>query len=191
MVLKLYGFDLSAPTRLAAIILDEKQVPFEFIPLDLSKGEHKRPEYFAKQPFGQVPCLDDDGFLLYEGRAICHIQAFALFEQAAASEFANFHVHARAAVYELIEYSWTASEGRPSEYDLMGRSEYDAMRALVVLLEYRIHTWDQAATHFRRLLRTVTRSANVQQRTVSSHDDIIRSLCNQVLEQERAVDHDE
>ncbi|KIJ26707.1 hypothetical protein M422DRAFT_272219 [Sphaerobolus stellatus SS14] len=68
---------------------------------------------------------------------------------------------------------------------IMHGMQYDtrAMRALVVLLEYRIHTRDQAATHFRLVLRTVTRS-------VSSHDDIIWSLCNQVLEQERAIDHE-
>ncbi|KIJ29381.1 hypothetical protein M422DRAFT_269218 [Sphaerobolus stellatus SS14] len=76
---------------------------------------------------------------------------------------------------------------------IMRGMQYDtcAMGALVVLLEYRIHTRDQAATHFRRVLRTVTRSANVQQRTVSSHDDIIRTLCNQVLEQERAIDREQ
>ncbi|KAL1738076.1 glutathione S-transferase, partial [Schizophyllum fasciatum] len=39
--------------------------------LDLLKGEHKKPEYIAKQPFGRVPYIDDDGFTLYESRAIC------------------------------------------------------------------------------------------------------------------------
>ncbi|KIJ35151.1 hypothetical protein M422DRAFT_262714 [Sphaerobolus stellatus SS14] len=70
---------------------------------------------------------------------------------------------------------------------IMRGMQYDAraMRALVVLLEYRIHTRDQAATHFRRLLRQL-----LEVRTVSSHDDIIWSLCNQVLEQERAVDRE-
>ncbi|KIJ44892.1 hypothetical protein M422DRAFT_251516 [Sphaerobolus stellatus SS14] len=68
---------------------------------------------------------------------------------------------------------------------IMNGMQYDAraMRDLFVLLEYRIRTRDQTATHFRRLLRQL-----LEVRTVSSHDDIIRSLCNQVLEPERAVD---
>ncbi|KAG5729809.1 hypothetical protein E4T56_gene993 [Termitomyces sp. T112] len=32
--------------------------------------EHKSAEYFQKQPFGQVPYIDDDGFILYENCAM-------------------------------------------------------------------------------------------------------------------------
>jgi glutathione S-transferase len=54
MVLKLYGSPVS---RLVAFVLREKEVPFEFVPVDLSKKEHKSPEYLEKQPFGQVPYI--------------------------------------------------------------------------------------------------------------------------------------
>ena len=57
MVLKLYGFHLSTCTRTVATVLHEKNVPFQFIPVDISKGEQKAPEYVAKQPFGQVPYI--------------------------------------------------------------------------------------------------------------------------------------
>jgi glutathione S-transferase len=57
MVLKLYGFHPSHFVRLVAAVLIEKQVPFEMVKVDLSKGEHKTPEYLAKHPFGQVPCI--------------------------------------------------------------------------------------------------------------------------------------
>lgn len=39
------------------MVLHEKEVPFEFIPIDLAKGEQKAPEFLARQPFGQVPCI--------------------------------------------------------------------------------------------------------------------------------------
>jgi glutathione S-transferase len=37
--------------------LHEKKVPFELVPVDLSKGEHKTPEYLAKHPYGQIPYI--------------------------------------------------------------------------------------------------------------------------------------
>ena len=57
MVLKLYGFHMSTCTRRAATILEEKQVPYEFIPVDITKGEQKKADYLKSQPFGQVPYL--------------------------------------------------------------------------------------------------------------------------------------
>ena len=56
MVLKLYGPE-SPFVRLVAVVLLEKQVPFEVISVDLAKGEHKTPEYLTKHPFGQVPYI--------------------------------------------------------------------------------------------------------------------------------------
>jgi len=53
MVLKLYGFPLSS----VATVLHEKKIPFEFVQVDIKKGEHKSPAHLEKQPFGQVPYL--------------------------------------------------------------------------------------------------------------------------------------
>lgn len=57
MVLKLYGYTHSTAAKIAAIVLYEKGIPFEFINLDLALGQHRTPEYLAIQPFGQVPCI--------------------------------------------------------------------------------------------------------------------------------------
>jgi glutathione S-transferase len=57
MVLKLYGSSVSGSTRRVALVLREKEVPYEFILVDMSKGEHKTPEFLNKQPFGQVPYI--------------------------------------------------------------------------------------------------------------------------------------
>ncbi|KIY70675.1 glutathione S-transferase [Cylindrobasidium torrendii FP15055 ss-10] len=115
MVLKLYGWTRSIATKRAAIILHEKQVPFEFVDVDIFKGEHKLPEYIAKQPFGEVPYLDDDGFVVFESRAIARYIAIkyahrsetpalipptteliktAKFEQAASIEITSFEPYA-------------------------------------------------------------------------------------------------
>ena len=60
MVLKLYGIYRSPWVRLVAAILQEKQVSFELVPVDLANGEHKLPEYLAKHPYGQIPYIVSD-----------------------------------------------------------------------------------------------------------------------------------
>jgi glutathione S-transferase len=42
----------------------------ELVLVDLPKGEQKKPPYLQLNPNGRVPVLDDDGFLLFESRAI-------------------------------------------------------------------------------------------------------------------------
>jgi glutathione S-transferase len=57
MTLKLYGYPASSFTRLVAMILTEKKVPFEFVKVGMDVGEHKSPAFLEKQPFGQVPVI--------------------------------------------------------------------------------------------------------------------------------------
>ncbi|KAJ7166243.1 glutathione S-transferase [Mycena filopes] len=116
-ILKLHGSKFATCTRRVATVLHELQVPFELVEVDLMKGEHKTPAYLTKQPFGQIPYIDDDGFILYETRAICRYiaakhpqsgliptepKANALFEQAAAAEVSNFDPSASAAGLEKV-----------------------------------------------------------------------------------------
>ena len=57
MVLTLYGHPLATCTQRVATVLLEKQVPFKFVVVDITTGEHKSPAYLEKQPFGQVPYI--------------------------------------------------------------------------------------------------------------------------------------
>ena len=57
MVLKLYGLHASYFVRLVAAVLIEKGVPFEFVKVDLFKGEQKKPEFLANSPFAKVPYI--------------------------------------------------------------------------------------------------------------------------------------
>ncbi|OJA12276.1 hypothetical protein AZE42_08150 [Rhizopogon vesiculosus] len=123
MVLKLYGYSTSTCTLRVAVVLKEKNVPFEFIAVDLTKGEHKAPEFTAHQPFGQVPYIDDDGLILYESRAICRYIAAkyasqgtpllptgpiatAFFEQAASTETSNYDPFVSGLAWELKFCMW-------------------------------------------------------------------------------------
>jgi glutathione S-transferase len=69
--MKVYGHPASTCVRKVLITLAEKGHEAEFVLVDIMKGEHKQPPYLARHPFGVIPALeDDDGFQLYESRAI-------------------------------------------------------------------------------------------------------------------------
>ncbi len=69
-MLKLFGNPYSTCTRKVLMTLAETSQPYEFTVVDLGKGEHKQPENMKHQPFGRVPAIDDDGFEMFESRAI-------------------------------------------------------------------------------------------------------------------------
>lgn len=68
--MKLYGHPLSTCTRKVLFAAAEKGRAIDLEAVDLFQGAHKQPAHVAKHPFGLVPVLDHDGFLLYESRAI-------------------------------------------------------------------------------------------------------------------------
>ncbi len=68
--MKLYGHPWSANSRKALMTFAEKGHEPDFALVVLPKGEHKAPEHLARHPFGKVPVLEDDGFVLYETPAI-------------------------------------------------------------------------------------------------------------------------
>lgn len=51
--------------------LAETSTPHELVVVDFAKNEHKQAPHLARQPFGQVPAIQDGDFELYESRAIC------------------------------------------------------------------------------------------------------------------------
>jgi glutathione S-transferase len=69
-MIKLYTFPLSTNSRKVRLALLEKGLEFERINVDLTKREQKNPEYLKIHPFGQVPALDDEGFIVYDSTII-------------------------------------------------------------------------------------------------------------------------
>jgi glutathione S-transferase len=68
-MMKLYGFGPTRSLR-AQWGLKELGLEFEFIPVNLPAGEHRRPEYLALNPAGKVPVLVDGDLVLTESAAI-------------------------------------------------------------------------------------------------------------------------
>ena len=69
-MIKLYGHPGSTCTRTVLFSLEENAIPYELTLVDIMKGEHKSLGHIARQPFGQLPAIDDDGFKMYESRAM-------------------------------------------------------------------------------------------------------------------------
>jgi len=121
MVLKLHGVSQSTCTQRVLIALEEKKIPYELVIVKVMEGEHKKPPHLAKQPFGKIPYLEDDGYFLYESRAIAKYVAkkyedqgtklipadgdfkgYGLFEQACSLEQNYFNPSAEGLAYEKV-----------------------------------------------------------------------------------------
>ncbi|MBW8838080.1 MAG: glutathione S-transferase family protein [Burkholderia sp.] len=66
---KLYGGAKNRGRR-CYWLAKELGLEIEGVEIDLHSGQHKSPEFLKLNPNGQVPVLDDDGFILYESFAI-------------------------------------------------------------------------------------------------------------------------
>ncbi len=75
--MKVYGHPGSTCTRKVLTTLIEKNHPYDFVMVDIMKGQGRTPEHLARQPWGQVPVLEeDDGWQMIESRAIIrHLDA--------------------------------------------------------------------------------------------------------------------
>jgi len=68
--MKLYDVTLSGHAHRARLFLGLLGLPYELVPVDLAAGDHKKPNFLALNPFGQVPVLDDDGVIIADSNAI-------------------------------------------------------------------------------------------------------------------------
>jgi glutathione S-transferase len=106
--------------------LAEKNHTADFVMIDIMKGEGHTPEYLARQPWGQVPVLEeDDGWQLFESRAIIrHLDATlpgpaltpanardrARMEQWISIESANFTPGVMKILGQLLFAKWRGEE---------------------------------------------------------------------------------
>ncbi|WP_315837553.1 glutathione S-transferase family protein [Bradyrhizobium prioriisuperbiae] len=71
--MKLYYAETFNP-RKACAVAKHLNSPVTFVRIDLTKGEHRHPDFLAINPNGRVPALLDDGKALWESDAImCHL----------------------------------------------------------------------------------------------------------------------
>lgn len=138
--MKLYGHPVSTCTRKVLMTLAETNTPYEMVVVDFAKGEHKQEPHLSRQPFGQVPAIDDDGVQLYESRAIARyindkakgklvpsdLVGRARMEQWISVETSNFSPHA-------MKYVYNEFFKRPQSDEVMANAEKQVDVALSVM----------------------------------------------------------
>jgi glutathione S-transferase len=115
--MKLYGNPGSTCTRKVLTVLAEHGTKIDLEIIDLGKREQKAEAHLARQPFGQIPVLEDGDFRLYESRAIARYlddtlpgpkltpqdpKLRAQMEQWISVEMQNFSRFAMMVIYEKI-----------------------------------------------------------------------------------------
>lgn len=69
-MITLYDMSLSGNCHKVRLLLSFLALPYQTRPVDLAGGEQRSAEYLQRNPFGQVPVLDDDGLIVRDSQAI-------------------------------------------------------------------------------------------------------------------------
>jgi len=70
MTIDIYLMRLSPPCRAVLMVAKHLNIDLNLKPINLRNGEHLTPEYLKINPSHSVPTIVDDGFALWESRAI-------------------------------------------------------------------------------------------------------------------------
>ncbi|PNG15610.1 glutathione S-transferase family protein [Stutzerimonas stutzeri] len=68
--MKIHHHPLSGHAHRAVLFASLLGLEHELVEVDLQAGAHKKPEFLAISPFGQVPALEDDGVAIADSNAI-------------------------------------------------------------------------------------------------------------------------
>ena len=69
--MKLYNFSRSSASYRVRIVANLKGINYDYISVNLMRGESRQPSYEAINPQGRVPTLEDNGRLIPQSMAIC------------------------------------------------------------------------------------------------------------------------
>ena len=112
--MKVYGFP---NTRSARVVwtLEEAGASYDYILVNLLKGEARQPQFLGVNPAGKVPAFSDGQLVLTESGAICtHIAdkspASKLAPPFGSDDRARFHQWCLFALTELEQPMWTLSK---------------------------------------------------------------------------------
>lgn len=74
---RLHQHPLSGHCHRVELLASLLGLPVELVEIDVLQGEHKSPEFLARNPFGQIPVLEDGDLVLADSNAILVYLALA------------------------------------------------------------------------------------------------------------------
>lgn len=69
-MIRLYQTQTSPYCHRVRIVLAEKGLDYQIVPIELSKGDHKTAQFLRLNPIGKVPVLSDEDFIVSESLVI-------------------------------------------------------------------------------------------------------------------------
>ncbi len=123
MTMKIYGWPNTRSLR-AVWALEEAGASYDYLPVNLTRGEGRRPAYLGVNPGGKVPTLVDGDLVLTESAAICSYigdrhPASGLTPRCGARERALYDKWCFFVLSELEQPLWTIGKHRfaiPEKY---------------------------------------------------------------------------
>ncbi|XP_057460545.1 glutathione S-transferase PARB-like [Actinidia eriantha] len=101
--MRVHGSVISTATQRVVACLNEKGLEYEFVPVDMGSGEHKKDHFLCLNPFGQVPAFEDGDLKLFESRAITQFVAHVYTGKGTQLIFENPKQMATMAVWMEVE----------------------------------------------------------------------------------------
>lgn len=68
--MKIYGGPTFNPAKVV-LVAEELGIDYEYITVDLSKGENKTEDYLKIHPLGKIPAMEHNGNAFYESNSMC------------------------------------------------------------------------------------------------------------------------
>lgn len=112
---ELHGIWLSGPTYKVGLMLALCGEPFDYVNINLRGGEHKSPDFMAKQRYGQVPLLVDKG----NGRNLCQSASILEYLAETLGKFAGDSIEDRIQAREWM--FWSFDRLAPNIYRARGQ----------------------------------------------------------------------
>src|SRR6516165_12793416 len=135
-MMKLYDFLPCPFGQKVRIVLAEKGLSYEFIQVDLTQGEQRRPEFRRLNPFGRVPVLVDEDTTVYDSTVIAEYLEDEYPEPPLLPAVGSSALRAQARTWEdIADTSFTVQVGQLMAEVGKTESERDSNRI------QRLHQW--------------------------------------------------
>lgn len=128
-MIKLYDFLPCPFGQKVRIVLAEKSLEYELIPVDLTLGEQRKPEFLRLNPYARVPVLVDEDTTIYDSTIIGEYLEDEYPEPAVFPAIGASALRARARLFEdFADTSFTPQVGQLMAELHKGEGERDAGR---------------------------------------------------------------